>query len=428
MVTFSGRNGVPRNAFRTDWNNLAPRLGFAYRLPFQRETVIRAGFGTFFGSTVSNTIGDVASAGFSTSASLVVPQAEFLTALDFRNGFPPVVRPAVNDSFGAVLPGTRPNLSVGFFKQDQVAPASFQYNFNLQREVAADTVVEFGYMANVSHHLTANDLTLNQVRPEWMGPGDAQARRPFPQFSNVSWLNPSIGDSSYHGGYTRLERRFNHGFSILAHYTFSKFIDDVAGADEFGDPGSYMDAYNRRLDKSLSGSDVPHRAVLTGLYRAPAFKNRGVLRWLAGSWQLGVLATLQSGAPFTVVTAANTTNAFSAGSLRPNLLRNPRLDGGEQTLARWFDTSAFANPAQFTFGNSPRSGIRGGANQTVDVTLMKEFPVTERYRVDLRGEFYNLLNHANFELPGHVLGAANFGSVLSARAARAIQLGLRLSF
>ncbi|HYP12481.1 MAG TPA: hypothetical protein VEQ63_01040, partial [Bryobacteraceae bacterium] len=83
---------------------------------------------------------------------------------------------------------------------------------------------------------------------------------------------------------------------------------------------------------------------------------------------------------------------------------------------------------QFTFGNSPRSGLRGDSLQTVDLTLSKEFPVTERYRVDLRSEFYNALNHSNFELPGHTFGAANFGTVLSARAARAIQLGLRLSF
>ncbi len=294
--------------------------------------------------------------------------------------------------------------------------------------MAADTLVEAGYMANVSHHLTANDLTLNQVRPELMGAGDAQARRPFPQFSNVYWINPSIGDSSYHSGYIRLERRFHRGISLLAHYTFSKFIDDVSGADEYGDPGSYMDAYNRRLDKSLSGSDVPHRTVITGLYQTPSLKNHRAIRWLAGSWQAGLLATFQSGAPFTVVTAANTTNAFSAGSLRPNLLRNPNLSSGERTLARWFDTSAFAAPLPFTFGNSPRAGLRAGGLQTVDATLSKEFRLAERYQLDLRGEFYNLLNHANFELPGHVLGAANFGTVLSARASRAIQLGLRVSF
>ena len=215
---------------------------------------------------------------------------------------------------------------------------------------------------------------------------------------------------------------------MLAHYTFSKFLDDVAGADEYGDPGSYMDAYNRRLDKSLSGSDVTHRVVLTGLYQAPSFRTHRLLRWVAGNWQVGVPATFQSGPPFMIVTAANTTNAFTVGSLRPNLLRNPQLDSGQRSLSRWFDTGAFATPAPFTFGNSPRSGLRGDGSQTVDATLSKTFAMTERYSFDLRGEFYNLLNHANFELPGHVLGAANFGTVLSARPSRAIQLGARVSF
>jgi hypothetical protein len=189
-----------------------------------------------------------------------------------------------------------------------------------------------------------------------------------------------------------------------------------------------MDAYNRRLDKSLSGSDVPHRVILTGLYQTPALHNKRVARWLAGGWQIGVLTTLQSGPTFTVVTAANTTNAFSAGPLRPNVLRNPNLPSSDRTIARWFDTSAFVAPPQFTFGNSPRSGLRGDALQTVDLTLSKEFALTERYKAEVRSEFYNALNHANFELPGHVLGTANFGSVLSARAARAIQIGVRFSF
>ena len=96
-----------------------------------------------------------------------------------------------------------------------------------------------------------------------MGPGDAQARRPFPQFSNVTWINPSIGNSTYHGGFIRAEKRFSGSFSFLAHYTFSKFLDDVESSNEYGVTGSYMDAYNRSLDKGLSGSDVPHHLVVT---------------------------------------------------------------------------------------------------------------------------------------------------------------------
>jgi hypothetical protein len=428
IVTFSGRGSVPRPAFNTDWNNFGPRAGFAWRLPFARETVIRGGAGIFYGPTVSNTIGDVASTGFSTSSTLVVPQADLVSAMQLRNGFPALPRPPLNAGFGAVAPGERPNTAVGFFERSRPTPISHQYNFNVQHEITSTTVIEIGYMGNVSHHLTANDLSLNQVPPELMGPGDAQARRPFPQFSNVYIINPAVGNSTYHAGFVRAEKRFSTGFSFLAHYTWSKFLDDVASANEYGDPQSYMDAYNRRLDKSLSGTDVPHRTVISVLYEMPRLNAHRLLRAIAGSWKLGAFATYQSGAPFTVGTLANTTNAFSAGPLRPDLAGDPVLPASERTVARWFNTEAFRNPELFRFGNAPRSVLRGPFQQTVDLTIEKQFALGERYRADLRGEFYNALNHANFDIPGHTMGTGDFGSLVSTRHPRTVQLGLRLSF
>ncbi len=428
VVTFAGVNGVPVRAFATDTNNFGPRVGFAYRVPGNRETVIRGGGGIFFGPTVSNTIGDVASLGFSTSASYVASPAELQSALRLRDGFPAVSRPALTSAFGAVAPGQTPNTAVAFFNPRQVAPISYQYNLNLQREVAAGLLLEAGYLANISHHLTANDLSLDQVAPQLMGAGNAQSRRPFPQFSNVTWINPSIGNSTYHGGFVRAEKRFGGSFSFLAHYTFSKFIDDVESANEYGITGSYMDAYNRRLDKGLSGSDVPHHLVLTLLYELPRLRGNRLLKTTLGGWKLGVLETAESGAPFTVITTANTTNAFPAGSLRPNVLSNPSLGSDLRSITRWFDTSAFAAPAPFTFGNSPRSSLRGAPLATTDVTLEKSVRLNERFKFDLRGEFYNILNHANFNIPGATFGAADFGLVTSARPGRTVQLAARLSF
>jgi hypothetical protein len=426
VVTFAGVNGVPRRAFNTDLNNFGPRLGFAWKVT--ERTVIRGGSGIFYGPTVSNSIGDAASLGFSDAASFVVAQADIQSALILKNGVPPYTRPAVDAGFGAVAAGQKPNTAVTFFERDRPTPISYQYNLNVQREMTSNLLLEVGYIANVSHRLTANDISINQVAPQLMGPGDAQARRPFPQFSNVSIINPAIGNSTYHAGYFKAEKRFSRGFSFLAHYTFSKMLDDVASTDEYGDPQSYMDAYNRRLDKGRSGTDVPHRMVASVLYEVPRVSHRRAIDAVAGGWKLGVFGTFQSGPPFTVVSASNTTNAFPAGGLRPNLIADPNLPDGQQTLGRWFDTSAFAQPAPFTFGNSPRSGLRGAGIQTVDLTLLKEFAITERWRTELRGEFYNLLNHANFDIPGHTLGAADFGVVSSARPARAAQLGLRVSF
>jgi hypothetical protein len=428
VVTFAGVDGTPVRAFRTDWNNLGPRLGFAYRLGGKHETVIRGGAGIFYGPTVSNTIGDVASLGFSTSASYSVAQAETQSSLVLANGFPAAARQPLTPGFGAVPLGQKPNTAVSYFNPAQVAPISYQYNFGVQREVARDLLVEVGYIGNVSHHLTANDLSLDQVPPEMMTAGNSQLVRPFPQFSNVTWINPSIGNSTYHGVFARAEKRMSGGLSLLAHFTFSKFLDDVEAANEFGTTGSYMDAYNRRLDKGLSGSDVPRRLVVTVLYQVREFQGHRVWNGLLGGWKFGVLETAESGPTFTVLTTANTTNAFPAGAPRPDLLSHAALPSDQRTVARWFDTSAFVNPPALTFGNSPRSGLRGAPVVTTDATLEKSFHPTEHWRVDVRGEFYNLLNHAIFNVPGFTLGAADFGVVSSARSPRTAQLAARLSW
>jgi hypothetical protein len=114
--------------------------------------------------------------------------------------------------------------------------------------------------------------------------------------------------------------------------------------------------------------------------------------------------------------------------LRPDLLHDASLPSDQRTVSRWFDTSAFANPAPLTFGNSSRSGLRGAPVVTTDATLEKSFSITERLKFDLRGEFYNLFNHAIFNVPGFTFGAANFGVVSSARSPRGAQLAARLSF
>ncbi|HEY2017299.1 MAG TPA: hypothetical protein VGH38_27525, partial [Bryobacteraceae bacterium] len=180
--------------------------------------------------------------------------------------------------------------------------------------------------------------------------------------------------------------------------------------------------------KGRSGSDVPNRVVVEALYEVPSFKRNRFANGIFGGWKVGVLETAESGPTFTVITSANTTNAFPAGSLRPNLLRDPSLPSGQQTPGRWFDTIAFVNPAPYSFGNSPRSGLRGAPVVTTDVTLEKSFAITERFRLDLRAEFYNVLNRAVFNVPDFTLGDAAFGAVSSARPPRTGQLAARLSF
>jgi hypothetical protein len=415
VVTFPGVNGAPKRAFATDLDNFGPRFGFAYQVTDVGATVVRGGAGVFHGPTVSNSIGDAAALGFSTSASFVVSQATTQSAFKLRDGLPIVARPELNDGFGAVPVGARPTIPVSFFDPHQKTPVSYQTNLSVQHEFGMGAMAEVGYIGNISRHLTANDLSLNQVPGELMGPGDTQRLRPFPQFSDVRLINPAIGRSSYHAGFVRVQKRLSDGLSLLAHYTYSRYMDDAESSTEYGVTGSYMDAYHRDLDWARSATDVPHHLVVSVLYE------------LAG-WRVGLLQTMQSGPPFTVITAANTTNAFPAGPLRPNLVGEPALPGHERSLSRWFNTAVFANPALFTFGNSPRSVLRGPGLVTTDMTLERTLGLVGRTRLDVRVEAYNLFNRANFNIPGFTLGAPDFGVISSARAPRTLQVGTRFSF
>jgi hypothetical protein len=138
------------------------------------------------------------------------------------------------------------------------------------------------------------------------------------------------------------------------------------------------------------------------------------------------VTTLQSGPPFTVTAQTNTTNAFSAGSLRANVARNPNL--GDPTVSRWFDTAAFSQPAIYQFGNEGVGILRSGGLINADISLQRVFRVTERARLQFRGEFFNALNHTNFLVPNTTFGSPAFGVVNSAGAARQIELGARVEF
>jgi hypothetical protein len=426
IVTFAGRDGTPRRAFGTDWNNVGPRAGLAYQLT--PATVVRGGAGIFYGPTVSNTIGDAAALGFSTSANFVVSQAATQSAMRLRDGVPPYARPELTPGFGAVPVGTRPTLAVSFFDPNQKAPTSYQVNVNVQHELGAGLTIEGGYIGNISRHLTGNDFSINQVPDALVGPGDTQPLRPFPQFSNVTLINPSIGRSEYHAVFGRLQKRFADGFSMLAHYTYSRFYDDVESANEYGNSGSYSNQYDRAADWGRSASDVPHHLVVSVLYEVKPFTGRRALDAALAGWRIGVLETLHSGAPFTVLTASNRTNAFSAGPVRADLVGDPELPADRRTLSRWFNTQAFADPAAFTFGDSPRSVLRGPGLVTTDLTLEKPIALRGGAKLELRVEAYNLLNRANFEIPGFTLGAADFGVISKARPARTVQIGARASF
>ncbi len=430
VVTFVGID-EPARLFNTDRNNLAPRFGFAWTP--RGRTVVRGGFGVFYGNPDDQGYNNTSVLGFATQVRLVSADQNQSAAFLLRNGIRNV-EPAGTESrtpaFGVGSP-------VDFYQRERASPYSLQYNFGIQHELRGSVLISAQYLGNLGRKLTANALDINQVTPDKVGlTGSIQSRRPYPQFTAVELNSPNLGHSSYHGALLRVEKRYRNGMQFLANYTFAKFIDNVDSLVDFGGlPGSgYQDYYNRRLDKSISGNDIKHNVSFNAIYELPAGKGRkwmssgGALSRVLGGWQISVLGTLRSGPPYGVTTQQNTTEASSSGPQRPDLLRAPDLPASERSVERWFDTEAFAQPARFKFGTAARAVGRAPGLMNFNTALMKNFAFAERFRLQFRGELFNALNHASFRVPGTTYGSPTFGVINSARDARVAQLGLKLYF
>lgn len=443
VVTWSGRNGLSRYAHNFDYKDFGPRLGFAYRAG--ESWVVRGGGGIVYTGEYDQATPTSAQLGFTAVGNYVSPDNGLTPALLLRNGIPPVPLPSeaqLVPGFGAVPLGASPTTAVNFFVPSGRQMGYLeQFNFNIQRALTKDLLLEVGYLCTLGHHLPAPAaLTIDQVAPNLMGPGNAQVRRPFPQFSNVTENVPDIGNSNYHGMNVKLAKRYSNGLNFQANYTFSRFIDDVASRNELGGVANdYQDVYNRKADRGLSGYDIAHRFVFSSVWELPVGHGKkfdprsAALNQVIGGWSAGYIAVLQTGVPYGVVELTNTTNSFSP-SQRPNVVGSPLLSASRPKAAKvgeWFDRAAFAMPASYTFGDAGRTDGYGPGLINMDLSVLKDFPFTERHRLQLRVEMLNMLNHANFSNPIVAQGNAAFGQIVGLVAgnqSRIVQLGLHYKF
>ncbi|MCC6539897.1 MAG: TonB-dependent receptor, partial [Bryobacterales bacterium] len=413
-----GQNGFRRTPWKNDWNNFGPRFGFAYN-PIAK-TIIRGGFGLFavgtmssgaFGFMLSDPIFADADAGRYNTIDQVTPR----TSLD-RIPYTPV------DKLG------RNALSVSVFPDDNPMSIFSQWNLNVQREVGG-FLVEAGYAGSKGSHLQYGAYNLNAI-PVALSP-QAQGRRiaPFvqyPQYPNGVTMTSWIGSSSYHSLQLKSERRFSAGLSYLASFTFSKLIN--VGENGYRDPLN-----NRDLDRGISLDSAPYRFTFAPVYELPFGRGRKIdiqnraLDAVVGGWEMSAVATLQAGFPLNPGNSVDTCNCGSA--VYPNVSGNPNLAKSERTLNRWFDTSKFSQPAQWTIGNAGRGLVWGPGQRNIDFTLSKVFTITERMRAQLRGEFYNLTNTPYFAQPNVTVGAGTFGRITNvSNSARQMQVALKFYF
>jgi hypothetical protein len=403
---------------------LAPRFGFAWSPWGRRDLVVRGGYGMFYtGLDYGDSFWAVPQAGTALSGTWNAADDGSNPAFKLSQGFPVIPIELKTDAFGAVPIGQAPRFAPSFYWKDRAAGYSQQMNFSLQKRFGAN-LLEVGYLGNLSRRLPQN-LQYNEVRPELRGPGNAQIRRPFPQFGNVNGSGESGASSNYHAALIQFKRHFASGLSVQTNYTYSRHL-----AHPLSPPFSL---YERNADYGHSALERTHRFISAPVYELPWGPGK---RWLSsgsvsnilGGWVLGSIVNIQSGQWLTATNLFNTCNCFgrnqgvdSVGDPKAGV-DHSKFDPARNT---WFNTTAFAFPKSFTYGNARAPFMKAPGLINIDLTASKRFKVRETVTAEIRGDFFNLPNHPNFNPPNTILGSPSFGRISSALPGRIIQVGLK---
>ena len=268
------------------------------------------------------------------------------------------------------------------------------------------------------------------------GPGDPSLRYPFP-YINPSVFDRSWGRSNYNGLQFLFEKRFSQGLAYTVSYTWSKAIDIGCWGWYQVEGCAVQDPYHFNLDRSVAGFDLTHILTANWTYELPFGRGKALqsgirpVDFVIGGWQLNGIAEFTTGQPYTMnITGdiANTKNSgYRAGYMRLHQVGNPYPAASDP--AKWFDQNAFATPAVYTFGSLGRNTMRSDWIRHADVSVFRQFDITEKKHLEFRAEAFNLTNTPIFVSPISDKSNVNFGKSLSTRfAPRKLQLGLKLVF
>jgi hypothetical protein len=391
-----------------DWG---PRLGATYRL--SEKTVVRAGFGIYYNPNQMN-------------------------SFTFLTNNPPLaaVTTYTSDPTNPTLSFDRPTGIVGpAGRPDMISPTrelpnarKDQWSFDLQRELWRDTALDIQYVGSNTSHLDRSFFN-NTPTP---GAGAVDPLRPSQKFRSRRMIqNDLIAD--YDAISVILRKRMSHGIHADAHYTWSR-TRDMATHSNGG--GQTMDNYDIWRDYGPAIWDIPHRFVASYLYDVPFLKDSSnpFLKYVVAGWQVSGVTTLQSGSPVNVTISADRANIGITGQQRPDLVGPvPSLNcvpdpAAPPRLMNCFDRSAFALPAQFTFGSTSRNLLRGPKFVNTDLSFMKNVIVGGGATVQIRVEMFNIFNTVNWGNPNATFDSANWGLITSAGTMRQVQLGAKLLF
>jgi hypothetical protein len=411
-------HGVRPSIVDPDWNNFAPRFGFAYRPALAKNTVMRGGFGTYYATDNFN----------EEQFKVIGPPFYQSQTLNSDPTKPTLLMSNMLPSFAA-----SPNLNPFSFDRRNRTPYVNQWSFGLQHTFQQDYVAEVEYAGSTGQKLPQRrNLNIASIDPTGTIP--IAARSPYPQYGYIL-LAYNGGWSSYNAMTARLEKRFNSGFFLLASYTWQKALD-LGSTDD----SSAVSTNFKNWDKGHSDYDVPQRAVFSYVYELPFGRGKRFASGLnpmanviLSGWQLTGITTFAKGQFQTPTLGVDWLNAGSFTTSRPNTV-------GDYAAGRSLP-DAYINPAAFAYpvnaagqrvhveGNGGRNTIEQPGLNNWDLGIFKNTRVRERFNVQFRWEMFNAWNHTQFGAASLSMSSVNFGKITTTLVGpRRMQFGLRVSF
>lgn len=421
-IVFPGDNGIPRGTVAMDKNDFAPRFGFAWDLFGDGRTSVRGSYGIFYETLNADMIQNDGQPyrytfTFNTPHSLTDP----------LRGQPEI--PLTINTDDPEFVGRQ---QLSFLEPTMRSPYVQQFGLSVQREIVPDLMVQAGYVGRLSR----KGFLVVAGNPAPYGEGatlkNINARRIYQGFGNNRMIS-SQANSNYNALQVEANKRFSKGFSFQMAYTWARSIDMDSGITTSINR-SPPNPFNIRSQFGLSEFFAKHTYSASWIWDLPRLSDQSAaLRTIVGGWQFNGLITARTGNPFDVITGKD--NALiGTRNQRPNVTGNHQLSGdrsrGEQVEA-WFNRTAFAYPAEGTFGAVGRNSLIGPGTFQANLALFKNFsiPGREGMRLQLRSEFFNAFNNVNLSNPNGALNAGSrMGRITGARGARVIQFALKFLF
>jgi len=412
----TGKAGEPAHTggfgpalMRNNYKDFAPRVGFAYQL--NNKTVIRSAYGIFYNST-------------------------FVQELqDMRKFWPYTIQQNFAANTGTIpdlpITGSGPSFSntsaIGGWPQnpENRTPYSEQWNFTIQRQLMDDLSLEIAYVGNANKKQIGYDPINSALTP---GPGDIQPRRLLPAYGDLDG-GANRFSSKYNSFRTNLVKRFSKGVQLNANYTWGRAMTNSSSLAE----ATVQNPYDLHQEWERASIDLRHIFQLAYVYELPFGKGKHFgagwnpfLNTVFGGWSAEGITRASTGAPVNPRINQDRANVGRTYQ-RPNAT-GISPDSGPKTIYQWFNTAAFALPANFTYGTSGAFVITAPGRYNWDLSLQKDFRIHEAQAIQFRSEFYNLPNSVSFGNPNNTFDGNSFGAITNATPARQIQFALRYSF